>query len=101
MRCDVLVIERVNLARQTLLAESVTEGLVDAAQPPERLLIAQQVERSGLLLQRGRNLDQQLATRAQPRQADLEITADGSDLRRRKQPLFEGGFAESAQQRTP
>src|SRR5215471_7194170 len=93
------MIERINPTRQPLLAQRFAERVVDASQPSERFFIAKQVQDSGLLLERCRDHDQQLATGTQPGQTDLEVPTDRVELERRQQPVLECRFAEPAQQR--
>src|SRR5262245_18614334 len=95
------MIERINLTRQPLLAQPFAERVVDASQPSERFFIAKQVQDSGLLLERCRDHDQQLATCMQLGQTDLEVLMDRVKLARRQKPVLECLFTEAAQQRTP
>src|SRR5262245_47044071 len=95
------MIERINLTQQPLLAQRFAERVVDAPQSPEPFFIAKQVQDSGLLLQRCRDHDQQLATCAQSGQTELEVPTDRVELERRQKPALECRFAEAAQQRTP
>jgi hypothetical protein len=60
-------IQQVDLPRQLFRAERVAKRLVKTSQAAERLLIAEQIDDSGMRFERRGNHHQQLATRAQSR----------------------------------
>src|SRR5262245_23603382 len=74
---------------------------MDAPQTSERLYVPEQVQDQRLLFERRRDHDQQLATRTQPGETDLEIRADRVKLERGQKAMLERLFGEAAQQRTP
>jgi hypothetical protein len=100
-RRSVLIEQQVELPGRLLLAERLTERVVDAAKAAERLTIAKQVHDRRMLLERRGNDDEQLPAGSQPRQAGFEVWTERGQLRPSQKAVLERRLGEPAQQRTP
>lgn len=68
-----LVEQPVELSRHLLLAKRFTKRVVDTAKTAERLIIAQQIHDTRMLLKRRGNHDEQLPACSQRTQASFEV----------------------------
>src|SRR5688572_15621027 len=91
----------VELPNPLFVAKRFAEGVMHAAKAAKRLVVAQQVDDTRMLLPGRRNDYEQLTAGAELGQACLQVGAKRVQLRCRQQPVFECRLAEPAQQRAP